>query len=285
MENTNALKQILRIAKYTIADEVRQKSFIIMFIVSGLIVFMMRSCYQGQYTVNGQMMDLSKTASTVSVWIFHAITTLSSIIAALLAMRVFSREKSDGMLTAIMSKPVKRPWYVAGKIIGLWILSMLFMFTLHGIVFVVTSVNMKVVVEGYVFASMLSTFNLLFIIIAVLFFTLIMPDMMAFLAATGIGVASSATDWVYSMYAGGRELMDAMMLQQGASMPEGHTWGKIICYIWPKLSGLNKIAASLIGSTFEFKGFISVYPVVNLLVYCLIFGALLLWRFNKEDLA
>jgi hypothetical protein len=54
--------------------------------------------------------------------------------------------------------------YVMGKIIGLWVLSVLFMFILHSIVFLITSINLKVVVPEYLIASLLCSLNLLFVI-------------------------------------------------------------------------------------------------------------------------
>jgi ABC-type Na+ efflux pump permease subunit len=52
-----ALSYIIKIAKYTLTDEVRQRSFIVMFAVCVTFVFLMRGCYHGNYMVNGQELD------------------------------------------------------------------------------------------------------------------------------------------------------------------------------------------------------------------------------------
>ena len=57
MKTQKALLPIIRIAKYTLTDEVRQKSFVIMFVVCAIFVFLIRGCYQGNYMVNGQLLD------------------------------------------------------------------------------------------------------------------------------------------------------------------------------------------------------------------------------------
>jgi hypothetical protein len=54
-----ALPPIIRIAKYTLTDEARQKSFVIMFVICAIFIFLIRGCYQGNYMVNGQVLDAS----------------------------------------------------------------------------------------------------------------------------------------------------------------------------------------------------------------------------------
>ena len=61
-----ALPPIIKIAKYTLTDEVRQKSFIIMFVICAIFIFLVRGCYQGNYMVNGQALDAG-TVIRVSV--------------------------------------------------------------------------------------------------------------------------------------------------------------------------------------------------------------------------
>lgn len=58
METSKALPPIItRIAKYTLIDEVQQRSFVVMFVLCALCVFLVRGCYQGNYMVNGQALD------------------------------------------------------------------------------------------------------------------------------------------------------------------------------------------------------------------------------------
>ncbi len=280
MKTSKALPPIIRIAKYTLADEVRQKSFVIMFAICAIFSFLIRGCYQGNYLVNGQLLDHETVVRVVSNTTFHIITAGVMLLIALLSMRVFRRDRADGMQSCILSKPITRWQYVMGKIIGLWILSVLFMFILHSIVFLMTSINLKVVMPEYLIASLLCSINLLFVVIAVLLLSLMMPDIVAFLCIMGIGVVGFVADGISAI---SHSQMAQVMMQQGNYPQSDLTWWKVIYYLWPKLSGVQQLASLLIGSE-VFHGFRSIYPLINVLLYCLILGALLFWRFRNDDI-
>jgi ABC-type transport system involved in multi-copper enzyme maturation permease subunit len=281
MKMSNALPPIIRIAKYTLIDEVRQKSFVIMFVICAIFVFLIRGCYQGNYMVNGQLLDAGTVVRAVSKVTFHVIGAGVMLIAALLSMRVFRRDRDDGMQSCILSKPIARWQYVMGKVIGLWALSVLFMFILHSIVFLITSINLKVVMPEYLIASLLCSINLLFVVVAVLLLSLLMPDIVAFLCVMGIGVLGFVADGISAI--SHSQMGQAIMQQPGAHPQSDLTWWKVIYYLWPKLSGAQQLASSLISSE-AFHGFWSIYPLINLLLYCLVLGALLFRRFGNEDI-
>ncbi|MEN6469655.1 MAG: ABC transporter permease subunit, partial [Smithella sp.] len=190
---------IVHIAKYTLTDEIRQKSFIVMGVICALAILLVRSCYSGNFMVNGQALDAEMIIRMVSKVIFHMIAAGAMLLAALLAMRVFKRDRDEGMQSCILSKPVTRRQYVLGKILGLWVLSGSFMFILHSIVFVIASINLKGVMPEYLLASLFCSFNLLFVIVAVLLFSLLMPDIIAFLCVMGIGIAGFVAEGIFAL--------------------------------------------------------------------------------------
>jgi ABC-type transport system involved in multi-copper enzyme maturation permease subunit len=278
METPKTHSIVLIIAKYAFADEVRQKSMIVMFMISALFVFLLRECYQGDYMVNGQALSADAIAWTLSKVIFHVIAAGAMFIAALLTMRVFKRDREEGMLSCIMAKPIDRWQYVAGKILGLWALSVLFMFILHGIVFFIASLSMKTLVPAYLAASLLCSINLLFVVLTVFLLSLMLPDIAAFLCAVGIGLASLAANSIYTL---SQSPMGQAMMQQSADRaPSGFTGWKAVYYLWPNLFGTQQSAASLIGN----DGGVPVYPLMNVLIYCLILGILLFLRFRNEEI-
>jgi len=279
MKMPKALFPIIRIAKYTLTDEVRQKSFVIMFVICAIFIFLIRSCYQGNYMVNGQVLDAGTIIRVVSKVTFHVIAAGVMLVTALLSMRIFRRDRDDGMQSCILSKPIARWQYVAGKILGLWALSIIFMFILHSIVFIITSINLKVVMPEYLLASLLCSFNLLFVVVAVLLLSLLMPDIVAFLCVMGIGIVGLVAD---GMFAISHSQMAQAMLQQPGSQSD-LTWWKVVYYLWPKLSGTQQFASSFIGSE-GFHEFGSMYPLINVLIYGLILGTLLFRRFRNEDI-
>jgi ABC-type transport system involved in multi-copper enzyme maturation permease subunit len=279
MKMPNALPPIIRIAKYTLTDEVRQKSFVIMFVICAIFIFLIRSCYQGNYMVNGQVLDAGTIVRVVSKVTFHVIAAGVMLVTALLSMRVFRRDRDDGMQSCILSKPIARWQYVAGKILGLWALSIIFMFILHSIVFIITSINLKVVMPEYLIASLLCSFNLLFVVVTVFLLSLLMPDIIAFLCVTGIGIVGFVADGIFAI---SHSQMAQAMIQQPGSQSD-LTWWKVVYYLWPKLSGTQQFASSFIGSE-GFHGFGSIYPLINVLIYGFILGALLFRRFRHEDI-
>ena len=279
MKMPKALPPIIKIAKYTLTDEVRQKSFIIMFIVCAIFILLIRSCYQGNFMVNGQALDADTVIRIVSKVIFHVIAAGAMLLAALLSMRVFRRDRDEGMQSCVLSKPVTREQYVAGKILGLWVLSTFFMFILHAIIFLTVSINLKVIMPEYLIASLLCSFNLFFVVVAILLLSLLMPDIIAFLCVMGIGIVSFVADGIFAM---SRSPMGQAMMQQPGS-PSDLTGWKVVYYLWPKLSGIQQVASSLISDEGS-QGFGSVYPIINILIYGLILGTLLFRRFRNEDI-
>jgi len=73
MKTPKAHSIVFIVAKYTFADEVRQKSMIVLFVISALSVFLLRECYKGDYMVNGQALSADAIAWTLSKVIFHII--------------------------------------------------------------------------------------------------------------------------------------------------------------------------------------------------------------------
>jgi ABC-type transport system involved in multi-copper enzyme maturation permease subunit len=274
-----ALSSIINIAKYTIADEVRQRSFIVMFVISVVFVFLIRGCYQGNYMVDGQELEAAAIVETVSKVTFHIIAVVVMLIAALLSMRVFKRDRDEGMQSCIFSKPIARKQYVTGKIFGLWVLSSFFMFILHAIIFLTVFIKLKMVMPGYLAASLLCSFNLLFVVVAVLLLSLLMPDIVAFLCVMGIGIVGIVSDGIFAV--SHSPMAQAMMQQRG--LQSDMTGWTIVYYLWPKLSGTQHFASSFIGSE-DFQWFVYIYPLINVIIYCLILSALLFWRFRNEDI-
>ncbi len=278
---SKALPTITRIAKHTLIDELQHKSFVIMFVFCAICVFLVRGCYQGNYMVNGHYLDTGTVVRALSIVTFHTIGAVVMVITALLSMRIFRRDRNEGMQSCVMSKPIARWQYVMGKIIGLWGLSVLFMFILHGIVFLITSINLNVFMPEYLVASLLCSINLLFVVIAVLLLSLLMPDIVAFLCVLGIGIVGFVADGIVAV--SHTQIAQAVMQQSGAHPRSGLTFWKVVYYLWPKLPGVQMSAASLIESE-SYHGFGPIYPLLNILLYCLLLGGLLFQRFRNEDI-
>jgi ABC-type transport system involved in multi-copper enzyme maturation permease subunit len=279
---TKALPTILIIAKHTIADEIQQRSLVIMFAICAIFVFSARGCFKGTYMVNGQLLDAETITLKVSQIIFNIITVGSMFITALLSMRVFRRDRENGVQSCILSKPIDRRNYVAGKVLGVWSLAMIFMFILHSIVFLIASISLRTLISEYLIASLLCSLNLLFVVLSVLLLTLLLPDVVSFLCIVGISIVSWISEGIYAL--SNSQIFQSMVNRPGVQQHSDFTLGKVIYYVWPKLSGLQHWASSMIGNNTA-HGYASLYPFINVLVYCLIIGVLLLQNFRNEDIA
>lgn len=276
MKMPKTIPPIIRLAKYTLTDEIRQKSFIIMFVICAIFIFLVRGCYQGNFMVNGRTLDAETVIHVVSKLTFHIIAAGAMLLTALLSMRVFRRDRDEGMQSCVLSKPIDRWQYVAGKILGLWALSVIFMFSLHTVVFIIASINLNAVLPEYLIASLLCSFNLLFVVVAVFLLSLLMSDIFAFLCVLGIGIVGLVGDGIYAL--SHSQMAQAMMGQSGPQ--SDWTLWKAVYYLWPKLSGAEQFASSIIGG----EAFGSIYPLINVLIYSLILGTLLFLRFQSEDI-
>jgi hypothetical protein len=94
----------------------------------------------------------------------------------------------------------------------------------------------------------------------------------------GIGLASLAANSIYSLSQS--QMGQAMMQQSADHASSGFTGWKAVYYLWPNLFGTQQSAATLIGN----DGGVPVYPLMNVLFYCLILGVLLFLRFRNEEI-
>jgi hypothetical protein len=125
---------------------------------------------------------------------------------------------------------------------------------------------------------MLCSLNLLFVVMTVLLLSLMMPDIAALLCVIGIVIVGSVADGIFAM---SHSAIGQAMMQHNTQ--SDFTVWQVIYYLWPKLSGAQSFAASFIGAQ-GFGELAPAYPLMNILLYCIVLGALLLWRFRKEDI-
>ncbi|MBN1613057.1 MAG: ABC transporter permease [Deltaproteobacteria bacterium] len=280
MNLQKAHNPILSILKYTLADEIQHKSFIVLFLICAAFVFLTRGCYNDNFVMNGQVLNAQAIGWFVSKASFHVIAAAVTLIAALLSMRIFRRDRDEGIQSCILAKPIARWQYVAAKTLGLWMLSLLFMLVLHSIILFITLLNTKTAIFSFLFASLLCSSNLLFVILAVLFLSLLLPEVIAFLCILGVSIVSYIGDGIY---AASHSQMAQAMVHQPQGYEQSLTWWQVVYYLWPKLSAVQQWATALIsGETFRWTGL--VHPLVNVLLYCLLMAFLLFMRFEREDI-
>ncbi len=271
------IKNVCRIAAFTVRDELHSRSFFLLAAVSVLFVLMIRGCFNADMVVNDQKLDSLTIGWTASMAAFHAISAAGVLIGILLAMRVFHRDRDNGMVVAILSKPINRIEYITGKIAGVWTLSYALVFLLHLTVYLIMIFKTGGRINWFIPASFLISLNVLFSVISVLLFSLIMPDIIAALSAMAIAVVSYVSDSLFAVSK--TELVKSLMEQ----VHQGELSVALWRIIWPKIAALQFFATSLIkDENFYVLG--PIHPVFNILIFCVIAFFLLCWRYSKEEI-
>ncbi len=186
----------VKIAQYTITDQLRVKSFYLLIAMSIALLFLMRGCYSSEYVINGQPI--------VGVWyisrlIFQVIVMGMLLMVSLVSMRIFSRDRNDGSVQMFLSRPVRRWEYVLGRIMGTWLLSSGVMLVLHLTLFFIVWFQTGDFNFGYLGASIVCSVNLLFITAAVCLFSLALPDFISALLSIGLICTGFVSDGGYRL--------------------------------------------------------------------------------------
>jgi hypothetical protein len=268
------MRNFLKITAFTIVDLVHHKSFYVMLTISIFFVLLLKGCYKGNYMVNGQQIASNTVAWNASIIAFHIIAAGSLLIATLLSLGAFKRDRDDGSMTYILSKPVSRLEYAFGKIAGLWVVSFLFMFVLHLTITIITYFNTGGVMPGYLAASLVCSLNVLFMVVLVSFLSLVLHDFASAFLSVGIVVISFISDTIDKV--AHSDLLKSAL----ASSNEHVSFWRVL---WPKVCSLQYFAESLIDQSKPHQ-IGPMHPSINILVFIVIAAIALVWRFEKEEL-
>lgn len=269
------MNNIFRIGIYSLQDQIRHKSFYILLGICVLLVFLLRGCYKGNFTINNQQIDNLTVAWHASKFAFHLIAGGMMLLATLLSMNIFSRDTQNGNMTFILSKPIKRSDYLIGRITGVWVLLSAFMVILHFTIMIIAFLNTGNIFPQFLLASIICSLNLLFLILLVGLLSLFLPDFIAAIAVIGIAAVSFISDSFY--LAEQSEMIQSIL---SSSMEKGVSAWRIL---WPKTASLQYYASSFIGNdNFTIMG--TIHPIFNILFYILITYFLFLWAFSRKEI-
>ncbi len=269
------MPKILRIAIFSLQDQVRHKSFYILLGVCILLVLLLRGCYKGNFSVNNQQIDNLTIAWHASKFAFHLIAGGMMLLTTLLSMNIFTRDNENGNMVLMLSKPIKRTQYLLGRIAGVWVLVSVFMFILHLTIVIITFMSTGDILPEFFLSSIICTINLLFLILLVSLFSLFLPDFIAAVSAIGIAGISFVSESFYLA-------KHSKMLQSLASS-RIDTDISIWRILWPKTAMLQYYASSFIGGS-DFDAMGPVHPIINVLFYILVSYFLLVVIFNRKEI-
>lgn len=276
----SAWDKVVGVARITIADVLRQKSFTVFFLLCIIFVFMLRGCWGAKVMVNGRDVSGGDFAIPILKVAFVSVSAVVMLVAGLLSMRAFRRDRDEGMQAFILSKPVSRLHYLIGKFMGLWLLLTAFMFIVHGAILLIHFRHSGSVGAGYLIASAISAPNVLFVILGVGLLSLILPDIFAFLAVFGVTAAAFIFDGL-ARAAGSAAVQSFLARSPGG---DEVVWWKVVYWIWPKAGAIESVAVSFIDPSAVVRAGDVLVPLASIGVYCLVFWVLIVLRFEREEI-
>ncbi len=266
------MKIFIKIAHYTIVDQMRAKSFYLLLGLSMGLLFLTRGCYSADYVINGQQVESILHISRI---VFQIIVMGMLLMVSMISMRIFTRDQNDGSVQMFLSRPVNRWEYVLGRIVGTWLLSSGFMLLLHLTLSLIIWSQTNDVNLGYIGASIVCSVNLLFIAAAVCLFSLLMPDFISALFAIGLLGIGFVSDGGYRLLSS--EIIAAIAPSAVGSSPA--PWR----ILYPKLFMVQAYADSLISKN-DFITLGPVHPLINVLAFIILLIALTLFVFKKKSI-
>ncbi len=269
------MNNFFKIAAFTVVDQMKHKSFYVLLVISILFVLMIRGCYQGEYIVNGKQINNIMLAWQVSKIVFQIIAVGMFFMVSMLAMKIFSRDQADGSLILFLSRPVFRWQYVLGRITGTWALCLVFMFLLHLTIFLTVWTKTGAPIPGYLTASLVSSINLLFVIVCVCFLSLFMPDFISAVFTMGILLVGFISD-------GGQQILNNEIVKSAVA-PTANTDPELWRILYPKVFMVQAYADSIISQS-QLSPMGPFHPLLNLSVFILLIMTLLLISFNKKEI-
>jgi len=256
-------------------DQMRHKSFYVLLGLSILFILMIRGCYDGEYMVNGRMLDNAAVAWHVSKIVFHLITTGMFLMVSMLSMKIFSRDHEDGSVVLFLSRSVVRWQYVLGRVTGTWALCLVFMFILHLTIFLTVWVKTGTLISGYLTASVACSISLLFVIACVCFLSLFMPDFISALFTMGILFVGFISD-------GGYQIFNSDIVR--AAVPSSINLEPALWRVlYPKVFMVQAYADTII-SKGEFHKMGPFHPLLNLFFFIFLIMVLMVTAFNRKEI-
>ena len=275
LSGISKMNNMIKIAFYTMMDQMRHKSFYLLLGISILFVLMIRGCYDSGFNVNGRTVDSVTVAWYVSKIAFHLITVGMFFMCALLAMKIFSRDHEDGSMVLFLSGPVGRWQYLLGRILGTWVLCLVFMFILHLAIFLIAWAKTGGIIPGFLTASLICSVNLLFVITCVCCLSLFMPDFISAMLTLGTLFVGFISDGGYQIFTS--DIAKTIAPSAGAAAPA--LWR----VLFPKVFMVQAWADTILEKS-QFIGMGPVHPLANILIYILLILTVMMLIFSRKEI-
>ncbi|MFW5960016.1 MAG: hypothetical protein ACOCSE_02730, partial [Chitinivibrionales bacterium] len=181
----------------------------------------------------------------------------------------------DGSVAYILSKPVKRYEFAAGRILGTWAISFGFMLLMHSAIALFSLMEVDAYIQNYLLSSLICSLNILLVVILSSLLSLKLPDSGAVIVAfiiCGISFVSDLT----------QKVLETDIAQQiaGDNIPLPSVWRQV----YPQIFSLQFFSIKFMDETAVYPHHSLVHPVVNILFYIILFYALNVFIFRKKEI-
>jgi len=272
------ISSVISIVRFTVADELHHKSFFALLAVCVLLIIALRGCYRSGYVVNGRRLDGIAVAWHTALAAYHAVAVFGLFAAMIFANRALRRDRDNGTARFILSRPVSRLHYCAGKVIGTWIIAFAFMFLLHAAVFFMTLTVGGGTLPLLPVASLACGINLAFIVCLFCLLSTALAEFASLAAGAAVVGVSFISDSIHAVVHS--SVVQSALLPAGSPQTFTASWWRIA---WPKVAALQYYGASLIkGEAFVTMG--PIHPLANVAIYAVLLFAILVWRIEREEL-
>lgn len=262
------MRTLLAIARIETRECLRSKSIYVIFVLMLSFILLNRGCTMGNSPVTSTILSQHAQQNLPVSIAFHIISFWSMVLCGLIASSVLPKELEEKKLIMVLSRPVKRSVFLAGKMFAVFFLSSLSFFLFISIFFVFRYLDGGYINPKIIPASFIFQLNIILMTLGGFFSSLLLPRMLAPLAGLFVYMMSFAIEIPFYF----NRLR--LIWEPSALLQTVHR-------LFPRVGEVQFLCGSLMNSLPAMKEFI--VPVSNVLLYSLILWLLVVFIFNRKQ--
>ncbi len=263
------MRTLLAIARLEIKESLRTKIIYVICLLMLLFIVLGRGCTIGNTPISGAILTNEARQTLPVVIAFHMICFWSMVLCGLIASGVLPKELEEKKLIMVLSRPVRRSTFLAGKMLAVLVLSSGLFCLFISIYFVSRYFdsgykNLNIIPAGCIFQI-----NIAMMALLGFFSSLLLPRMLASFAGLFVYMISFGIEMPFYF----NRLR--LIWEPSTTLQSVHT-------LFPRVGGVQLLCGSLIHSLPSAIEFI--IPIGNVMFYSVILWFLILFIFNRTQI-
>ncbi len=266
------ISSIFTIAGLTIREALRKRIIFIILLISSFFLLMNFFCESVTMQANGEEV---KDGTIGPIFIFVIVTVWSLVISALVTSSLLADEFENKTYTMILSKPIFRLSYLAGKFLGVFVLIILnaiIILTAYSLINIMRSGSMD---SGLWFAAGSMLLSYILLISLVLLFTILINRTAAVLLSFALVLLTSIVN--YPIYESAFEKVIDTNSSKKLIL-------EIIYWVMPQFGTSLYHSLSKVAKSFSQVNYLGFYAYGQITVWILIIWILLYFSFRRREL-